>query len=60
VKWLSEMVYIFGSLVQPHWFRRDSDVDVAVEQINTEDNSAITGFLLKTLQREVDVIKLRT
>lgn len=56
------MAYIFGSLVQPHRFRRDSDVDVTVEQINTEDSYSfiLIGFLSETLRREVDVVELRT
>ena len=34
-------VYLFGSVVRPNAFRSDSDVDVAVEGVNTADYFAV-------------------
>ena len=48
-------VYLFGSLVQPGRFRRDSDIDVAVECDTVETESAFWRALERALGRDVDV-----
>ncbi|HAN73116.1 MAG TPA: signal peptidase [Planktothrix sp. UBA8407] len=66
VEWLDEhglqygiqTAYIFGSLTQPQRFHQNSDIDIAVEQINPDDFFAVIGFISETMGRDVDVIEL--
>ncbi|MEL4894567.1 nucleotidyltransferase family protein [Crocosphaera sp. Alani8] len=50
--------YIFGSVTHPNKFNQDSDVDVAVEEINLEKHFLAISFLATYLEREVDIIRL--
>ncbi len=50
--------YIFGSVTYPNKFHQNSDVDVAVEEINAEKHFLAISFLSTYLEREVDIIKL--
>ncbi len=51
--------YIFGSLISPGKFHQDSDVDLAVEQINAEDYFSVISLLSTYLEREVDILLLK-
>lgn len=67
IQWLDEFgdrhginkVYIFGSVTKPQRFHEQSDVDVAVEEIQPDDLFAVIGFLSEAIARDVDVIDLR-
>lgn len=48
-------VYLFGSIMQPGRFRCDSDIDVAVECSDLEQESAFWRAMEHTLRRNVDV-----
>jgi len=50
--------YIFGSITQPQKFTQESDIDIAVEQINTNDLFTVIGFISEALGRDVDVIEI--
>ncbi|MGK7939713.1 MAG: nucleotidyltransferase family protein [Crocosphaera sp.] len=50
--------YIFGSVTYPNKFNQNSDVDVAVENINAEKHFLAISLLSTYLEREVDIIKL--
>ncbi len=50
--------YIFGSVTYPNKFHQNSDVDLAVEEINTEKHFLAISLLSTYLEREVDIIKL--
>ncbi len=50
--------YIFGSVTYPNKFNENSDVDLAVEEINAEKHFLAISFLSTYLEREVDIIKL--
>ena len=50
--------YIFGSLTQPNKFHQNSDVDIAVEEINPSDFFAVIGLLSETMERDVDIIEI--
>ncbi|EAZ91796.1 nucleotidyltransferase family protein [Crocosphaera chwakensis] len=50
--------YIFGSVTYPNKFHQDSDVDLAVEEINPEKHFLAISLLSTYLEREVDIIKL--
>jgi uncharacterized protein len=66
VKWLDkyglqygiQTAYIFGSLSQSQRFHQESDIDIAVEQINPDDFFAVIGFISEAMGRDVDVIEL--
>ena len=67
IQWLEEFgdrhginkAYIFGSVTQPQRFHEESDVDIAVEEIQPDDLFAVIGFLSEAIARDVDVIDLR-
>lgn len=48
-------VYLFGSLTQPGCFHSDSDIDLAVECVTLESESAFWRALEHALQRDVDI-----
>lgn len=48
-------VYLFGSLLQPGRFRRDSDVDVAIDCDDIEVETPFWRMLEEALQRDVDL-----
>jgi uncharacterized protein len=48
--------YVFGSVVRPGWFRRDSDVDIAVEGV--DDSLSLAVRLSSKIGREVHVVPL--
>lgn len=50
--------YIFGSVTRPYRFRPQSDIDVAVEQINPDLFFQMISELYTKMGREVDVIEL--
>jgi predicted nucleotidyltransferase len=50
-----QRVYLFGSIMQPERFRPNSDIDVAVECRDLEQESAFWRVMARTLQRDVDV-----
>ena len=66
VEWLNkhglqygiQTAYIFGSLTQPQRFHQNSDIDIAVEQINADDFCAVIGFISEAMGRDVDVVEL--
>ncbi|MCX5964349.1 MAG: nucleotidyltransferase domain-containing protein [Cyanobacteria bacterium] len=66
VEWLNkhglqyriQTAYIFGSLTQPQRFHQNSDIDIAVEQINADDFCAVIGFISEAMGRDVDIIEL--
>jgi len=66
IKWLDEYAlhygihtaYIFGSLTQPNKFHQNSDVDIAVEEINLNDFFAVMGLLSETMGRNVDITEI--
>ncbi|APB33961.1 signal peptidase II [Gloeomargarita lithophora Alchichica-D10] len=66
MKWLDKngleygiyTAYIFGSLTQPQKFHHNSDIDIAVEQINPDDFFAVIGLLSETMGRNVDIIEV--
>lgn len=47
--------WLFGSIVQPGRFRRDSDIDIAVECPDLEQESAFWQAMERELRRNVDV-----
>jgi predicted nucleotidyltransferase len=50
-----QRVYVFGSLLQPGRFQRDSDIDIAVVCESLERESAFWRALERTLERDVDM-----
>ncbi|MFM6190665.1 MAG: nucleotidyltransferase family protein [Planktothrix sp.] len=53
-----EQAYIFGSVTESNRFHDQSDIDVAVEQINPEYFFSAISFLSEHLARDVDLIRL--
>lgn len=53
-----QSAYMFGSLIQPQRFHENSDIDIAVEQINPGDFFAVISLISEAMGREVDVIEL--
>jgi predicted nucleotidyltransferase len=53
-----QQAYVFGSLTKRHRFRLNSDVDIAVEQINPERFFEAMSKLSTYLGREVDLVEL--
>ena len=53
-----QKAYIFGSLTQPQRFNTQSDIDIAVEQINLDDFFSVISLISEATEREVDVIEL--
>ena len=53
-----QKAYIFGSLTQPQRFNPQSDIDIAVEQINPDDFFSVISLISEATEREVDVIEL--
>ena len=53
-----ETAYIFGSVTRPYKFRQNSDVDLAVEEIDPIAHFSAISLLSAYLEREVDIIKL--
>jgi len=50
--------YLFGSIARPGRFRRDSDVDLAVEQIDSQSFFRAWGRLSGELGRSLDLVEL--
>ena len=50
-----QRAWLFGSIVQPGRFRRDSDIDIAVECPDLEQESAFWRAMEQALRRDVDV-----
>src|ERR1700744_4743283 len=48
-------VYLFGSVLQPERFRRDSDVDVAIDCEDVEVETPFWRKLDEALKRDVDL-----
>ncbi|MEG3436474.1 nucleotidyltransferase domain-containing protein [Pannus brasiliensis CCIBt3594] len=53
-----ETAYLFGSVTRPYRFHDDSDVDLAVEQIDMEGYFTAISELSTYLERDVDIIQL--
>lgn len=51
-------VYILGSLCRPGRFGRDSDVDIGIDGLASNDLYRFVGELSALLDREVDVVRL--
>lgn len=66
-KWLNEYgkkygidhAYIFGSVTTPYRFNHQSDIDLAVENINLDDFFLVISLLSEYLEREVDIVQLK-
>lgn len=58
LKYGIQKAYIFGSLTQSQRFNKQSDIDVAVEQINPDDYFSVISFIFEATGREVDVIEI--
>jgi predicted nucleotidyltransferase len=58
LKYGIRQAYIFGSVTRPNKFHDQSDIDIAVEQINAEDFFSVIGFISEALARDVDVVPL--
>ena len=53
-----EQAYLFGSLIRPHRFTQQSDVDLAVESIKPEDLFMAMTALAEAVGRDVDLVEL--
>jgi predicted nucleotidyltransferase len=53
-----EQAYIFGSVTESNRFHDQSDIDVAVEQVNPEYFFSAISVLSEHLGRDVDIIRL--
>lgn len=51
-------VYLFGSLIKPHRFYEESDIDFAFAGLKDQDFFQAIAFLSRKLGRDVDVIQL--
>lgn len=51
-------IYLFGSLLQPGRFDRDSDVDLSVAGLPKQDLYRLTAELMSLLGRNVDLVIL--
>jgi predicted nucleotidyltransferase len=54
-----DRAYIFGSVTRPYKFHPDSDVDIAVENIDPKQHFDAISILAYYLGREVDIILLK-
>ena len=54
-----EKAYLFGSVTQPMRFHEASDVDLAVEAINSVKQIEAIADLSMVLLRDVDIVNLR-
>jgi uncharacterized protein len=52
--------YVFGSITRPGRFREESDIDVAVEQLDAESFFRAMSLLSTALGRAVDLVELHT
>ena len=50
--------YIFGSVAQKGKFKKNSDIDIALEGLNRLEHYAFTGDISEVLERRVDVVLL--
>ena len=53
-----ERAYVFGSIIKPGHFHANSDVDIAVEQIDPLRFFEAMSEFFNRLEREVDLIEL--
>lgn len=53
-----QKAYIFGSITQHGRFNQQSDIDIAVDNINSDDFFAVISFISETTGRDVDVIEI--
>jgi predicted nucleotidyltransferase len=53
-----ERAYLFGSLTRPNRFTECSDVDVAVESIDSESFFEAMAKLSEQVERDVDLVEL--
>ncbi|MCF8038388.1 MAG: nucleotidyltransferase domain-containing protein [Desulfohalobiaceae bacterium] len=51
-------IYLFGSVLQPGKFDKDSDIDVAVAGLPKQDLYRLTAELMSLLGRNVDLVIL--
>lgn len=57
-KYVWASLYIFGSLLRPGMFGRDSDVDIAVKGLRKTDYYAFVAEFSNLLGRDADVVNL--
>ncbi len=53
-----QRAYLFGSIIQPGRFTQGSDVDLAVETIQSEQFFEAIAALSEAVEREVDLVDL--
>lgn len=53
-----DKAYMFGSIVKPHSFNVDSDLDVAFEGLEKEKFFQVVAYLSREMERDVDVVEL--
>lgn len=53
-----EEAYIFGSLIKPHKFSQDSDIDIGFIGLNDQDFFKALAFLSRKIGSDVDIIQL--
>ncbi len=51
--------YVFGSVTETGRFREDSDIDIAVEDLDAEPFFRAMSLLSAALDRPVDLVRLR-
>jgi len=52
--------YIFGSIVKPGRFRRNSDVDIAIFDLKDEDFFRLMAEISRKLERNVEICQMET
>lgn len=55
-----EDAYLFGSIVKPGRYREDSDIDIAIRGLKPEHFFPALAWLMRRLDRDVDLIDLET
>ena len=55
-KW--NKAYLFGSVAQKEKFGRSSDIDLAIDGLNSLDHYVFTGEISELLDKSVDVVLL--
>ena len=59
-KYRFSRAYIFGSIVKPGKFRRDSDVDIAIFELKDEDFFRLMAEISRKLERNVEICQMET
>jgi len=53
-----EEAYLFGSIIKPYKFQKDSDVDIGFIGLKDEHFFKAMSFISREISRDVDVIQL--